>query len=87
LNAFSTIAKLPISGNLRPRDNDALNEWVKSECTPEDIESAIEYATNNELTIVGPASIHKGVMVARSRRLREPKQKSTLEMLNEAGYK
>ena len=86
LGAFFTAAKLPLADNLRPRDNEAVNQWVENECTVEDIEAAVRYSTDNELTIVGPASIHKGVMIARGNRLRQPKKMSTVDMLKAAGY-
>jgi len=86
LNLFFTSAKLPLDSNLRPRDNDAVLQWISNECTPEDIAAAVQYSTDNELTIVGPASIHKGVMIARGNRLRQPKVMTTVERMKAAGY-
>jgi len=86
-NTFYVEAKLPLDDNFRPRDNEVILLWVSAEVIPEDIKNAVQYATDNELTIVSPASIHKGVMIARSNRLRTPKKKTTLEMLAEGGYK
>ena len=71
LGTFFTVSRLPIDDNLRPRDNDAVKQWIRDGCTAEDIQDAVQYCTTNGYTITGPASIHKSVMIARSNRLRQ----------------
>lgn len=68
---FINASKLPLLGNLRPRDNEALVHMVKNGCTVEDIRSAVEYCTKNGYQIVGPASILNGTMTAKAKRERE----------------
>ena len=87
VTAFINASKLPLFGDMKPRDNEALNRWIENDCIVEDIIAAVAYSSDNGLPIVGPASVDKGVMIARSNRLRTPKKKTTLEMLAEGGYK
>jgi len=87
LTAFINLSQLPLFGNPKPRDNDTLNEWVANECTISDIQEAINYASENGLTIVSPASIRKGVMIARSNRLRQPTKETYADKLTKAGYR
>jgi len=88
LTAFINKSKLPLLGNIRPRDNEALLKMVDANCQPEDIESAIEYSTRNNLQITGPASILNGTMIAMSNRKRnaEAQPSSSKEVWSEEHY-
>ena len=69
LNAFMDASKLPLYGNLTPRDNESLVRMVKAECTVDDIQEAVKYSRSRSLPIVGVASVEKGTMIQRSKRL------------------
>ena len=70
LTAFINHSQVPAFGSPRPRDNEALLKMVAAECTPDDIKMAVEYATANGLTVVGPASIANGAIIAAGKRKR-----------------
>ena len=79
LTTFINISKLPLLGNLTKRDNESLLRMVEAECTPEDIEAAVKYNQENDLRIVGVASIERGAMIERSKRHTSPKPRATAE--------
>lgn len=55
LTAFINSSKLPILGNLKPRDNEALLRMVAAGCTPADVEAAVIY--NGRMTCGGPIEL------------------------------
>jgi len=74
LDSFVNTSKLPLHGNLTQRDNESLVRMVEAGCLPSDIEAAVKYNHKNKLQIIGIASIEKGAMIERSKRLREIEQ-------------
>lgn len=56
---------------LTPQDEEIILSWVENEVMEEDIKNAISYSEKNDLPIISPGSIHKGVMIERAKRARK----------------
>jgi len=68
LTAFINSSKIAMLGEIKPRDNDSLVKMVDAGVLPCDIEEAVKYSTQNNLSIIGPSSIERGAGIAKAKR-------------------